>query len=349
VAAPDYYAVLGVPRDADARAIRDAFRTLALRWHPDRSQEPHAEATFKAVSEAYAVLSDPVKRAAYDRSRARPADLPDVGDLFSGFGFEGGIFDALFGRRPGAPTRGHDVETHLEVALERVAMGGEETVAIPRIVPCPTCAGSGAAPGTRPRTCDMCGGTGTRTARRATLGVQIRQVGACPACAGNGTVIDHPCAACGGTGSVERTEDVPVRIPPGIEEGAVLRVRGGGLSSPDGGRPGDLDVIVQTAPHPHFTRRGADLWHAVTIDVADAALGTRLTVPRLRGPALTVEVPAGTQPGTVLPVPREGLPRFGARGHGDLFVRVNVRVPTQLDREARALYRRLRALAKQVA
>ena len=355
----DYYEVLGVPRDADEKAIKDAFRTLALKYHPDRNKEPGAEERFKEIAEAYAVLSDPNKRKDYDSggfagvAGFSPEDLYsgiDFGDLFGGlnFDFGGGLFDSFFGRRRRGPPRGANIEVDVVVPLERVARGGEETVRVMRPQVCPACGGSGAKAGTKPRSCAACGGTGrqTRSRREGKGSVVIQQISTCPACHGRGSVIEQFCAQCAGRGELEREEALTVHIPVGVEEGMALRLAGRGMQSPDkSGRPGDLFVVVRSAPDPRFQRAGADLWHERSIPVADAALGTTLSVPTLDKPA-EVTVPAGAQPGAVLRLRGKGLPQFGGTRRGDLYLRLLVEIPQLLAPEERALYEKLRAVSR---
>lgn len=352
----DYYEVLGVPRDADQKAIKDAFRRLALKYHPDRNKEPGAEERFKEIAEAYAVLSDPQKRADYDArgfagvAGFSPEDLfggIDFDTLFSGLGFDfgGGLFDRFFRRRAG-PVPGANLEVELVVSLNRVASGGEETVRVTRVKPCVACQGSGAAKGTAPRTCTTCGGTGQQVARRRERGISMQRITECPTCHGRGTIVDHPCPACAGRGQAPQEETLMIKIPPGIDDGMALRVPGHGLPGPEpGSPPGDLYVVVRTAPDARFERRGAHLWRTETIDVADAVLGTRISVPTLDGSVSTV-IPPGTQPETVLRLRGKGLPYFGAPGRGDLNVRIRVKIPERLSRAERELYERLREAAK---
>jgi molecular chaperone DnaJ len=357
----DYYEILGVPRDADEKAVKDAFRRLALQYHPDRNKEPGAEEKFKEIAEAYAVLSDPKKRAEYDSrgfaavSGFAPEDLfggIDFGDVFGGLGFDfdlgGGLFDRFFGRRRRAgPARGPNVEVELVVPLERVLTGGEEEVRLSRPQPCATCQGSGAERGTAPRPCSACGGKGQQVKSRQEGNVRVQQITTCPACGGRGTVIDKPCPDCRGRGEVEREEALTVKVPAGVEEGMALRIPGHGLPSREaGGTQGDLYVVVRTAPDPRFGRRGADLWRTETISVPDAALGTQVEVPTLDGRA-TVTVPAGTQPGEVLRLRGKGLPEFGGRKRGDLYVALRMRVPKRLTPEERELYERLRGASRE--
>jgi molecular chaperone DnaJ len=360
----DYYEVLGVARDANQKAIKDAFRQLALKYHPDRNKEPGAEERFKEIAEAYAVLNDPQKRAAYDAgghagvAGYSPEDLfghinlQDIfgADLFGdyGFGLGGSLFDRMFGRRAGPP-RGADLEMVVEVPLERVLQGGSEAIRLARLAQCASCKGTGAKAGTQPRSCDKCKGSGKEVRRQGRGGVVVQQISACPACLGRGVVVDSPCPDCAGRGRAERTEALTVTIPAGIEDGTALRVVGHGQPSDDpAGQPGDLFVIVQTARDRRFARSGADLWREETVSVADAALGATLTVPTLEGKA-AVKLPPGTQPDATLRLRGKGLPRFQGRGRGDLFIRIRVQVPEKLSREERELYERLRLLAEKSA
>lgn len=354
----DYYEVLGVARDADDKAIKDAFRSLALKYHPDRNKEPGAEERFKEIAEAYAVLCDQKKRKDYDSggfagvAGFSPEDLYsgiNFGDIFGGlnFDFGGGIFDSFFGRSRRGPPRGANIELNLVVPLERVARGGEETVRVLRAQTCPACGGSGAKSGTQPRSCTACAGTGRQTqSRREGKGaVLIQQISTCPACHGHGRVIDQPCSLCAGRGEVEREEALKVNIPIGVEDGMALRLAGRGMPSPhQGGQAGDLFVVVRSASDVRFQRAGADLWQEAALTVADAVLGTTLSVPTLEKPA-EVTVPAGTQPGAVLRLRGKGLPRFGGSRRGDIYLRLLVDIPRQLAPDERALYERLRTLS----
>ncbi len=353
----DYYEALGVPRNADEKAVKDAFRKLAMQYHPDRNKEPGAEERFKEIAEAYAVLSDPKKRAEYDSggfagvAGFTPEDLfggIDFESIFGGpeFGLGGGLFERFFGRRRAGPPRGADIEVEAGVPLEKIASGGEETIRYGRVATCAACKGSGAKAGTRPRACAACGGTGRRTASRRERGVFIRQSTVCPDCRGRGSVIEQPCAVCAGSGRVRRDESIAVKIPAGADEGLTLRVPGKGYASDEpGGAAGDLLVVVRSAPDARFRRDGADLWRVEKIDVTDAALGAEIRVPTLDG-ALAVKIPPGTQPDSQLRLRGKGLPRFGERGRGDLYVRLAVRLPERLSAEERKLWERVRALRR---
>jgi molecular chaperone DnaJ len=358
----DYYEVLGVPRDADAKAIKAAFRQLAMQYHPDRNKAPDAEDRFKEIAEAYAILSDPKKRTQYDAGGfAGVADFStedlfggiDFGDIFGdmGFGFDfggGSIFDRLFGHHRARPARGRDLEVLLQVSLDRVNSGGEENVRFHRRAACPTCLGSGAAPGTEPRKCTSCGGSGqkvtTREQTRDKGSFRFQQISECPDCHGRGIFIDRPCPECHGRGEVEKEETLKVQIPRGVDDGTALRIPGHGMPSAQAGAPpGDLYVVVTSAPDARFERAGADLWRAETIEVADAVLGTQLKVPGLEGD-IAVKVPPGTQPDEVLRLRGKGLPVFGGVGRGHLNIQITVHIPEHLSEQERALYERLKAM-----
>ena len=300
----DYYETLGVARDADEKAIKDAFRKLALRYHPDRNKAPDATDRFREIAEAYAVLSDPEKRAEYDaRGRAGVARFStedlfggiDFGDIFGGLGFDfgtAGPFDSMFRRRRG-PARGGNIEVALEAPLERILQGGEETVHVAHPAVCQACGGSGAKQGTKPRTCPKCGGAGQLVRSQRKQGVSLQQITTCPDCGGRGAIINSPCPECAGTGRVTREKTLEVRIPVGVEDGTVLRVAGHGLpADKPGAPPGDLFVVIRAAADPRFERRGSDLYHTETIEVVDAVLGVSIEAPLLDG-RQSVDVPAG--------------------------------------------------------
>lgn len=351
----DYYEVLGVARDADEQTIKAAFHRLARRYHPDRSTEPDAEERFKEVTEAYAVLSDPAKRADYDaggstppfrmtaEDRPRDIDLRDL--LDAGLDLGGSVFARLFnvsGDAGGIPSRGPDVHADVEVPLSAVVTGTEAPVRFSHTQTCHVCRGSGAKPGTTPVPCRACGGTGQRTLTGWQGTVLVRRAVICEQCLGTGRQVRQPCAACSGRGNTQVEETVTVKIPPGVEEDTVLRVRGRGQPSPvPGGPAGDLEIVVHSAPHPDFERRGPDLYHREAIPVTDAVLGTHLTVANLQD-TVTVKVPPGTQPGTVLRLAGQGLPHVKRRGRGDMYLTIDVLVPASLTAPQRQLYEQLR-------
>lgn len=352
--------MLGVAKDAEQKAIKDAFRNLALKYHPDRNKEQGAGERFKEIAEAYAVLSDPKKRAEYDARGFAGVEGFSQEDLFSGINFEdifGGLnfsfdfggnspFEGFFHRRRNGPVRGANIEVEMYIPLERVASGGEEKVRLSRPSICPACHGTGAEGGFAPKVCAACKGTGriTRSSRKEKEHILIQQISICPTCNGRGSIIEHPCPKCHGGGKVEQEEDLTVRIPKGVEEGMALRIPGKGMPSPeDGGVTGDLFVVVRSKPDPRFERAGADLLRQETIRVTDAVLGATLQVPTMDG-SVSVTIPPGTQPGAVLRLKGKGLPEFGNGHHGELYLRIEVHVPELLSREERELYERLRAI-----
>ncbi len=350
----DFYEVLGVPRDANPKAIKDAFRQLALKYHPDRNKDPGASDRFKEIAEAYAILSDPKKRAEYDaRGYAGVAGF-STEDLFGGINFEEifgrsgfdfggpGVFDHLF-RRRAAPRQGENLEVSITVPLERVLSGGEETVHVGRPVSCQACQGSGAKAGTKPRTCSKCGGSGQLVRSQRKEGVSLQQITTCPDCGGRGNFIDNPCPECGGKGEISRDEVLTLRIPVGVEDGTALRVPGHGLPAEKPGiPPGDLFVLIHAADDLRFERHGRDLYRVETVDVADAVLGTSIDVPTLDG-LVSIKVAPGTQPDSLLRLHGKGLPRFGGGARGDLYVRVQVHIPERLSERQRRLFEQVKA------
>lgn len=338
----DYYAILGVDRDADQSEIKRAFRKLARETHPDANpDDPHAEERFRQVAQAYEVLSDPARRAAYDRG----ADF-DMADLFSSFA---GIDDLLarffgssagfgfsFGGRPAGPAQGADVGVRVEVTLADAAAGVERQVTYRSAIPCEVCRGSGSEPGTPLETCDRCAGQGSVRLTRQTLLGTTMTIAPCDRCRGRGRVVVEVCAACSGVGSVAGERTVAIEIPAGIEDGARLRLSGRGAAGEAGGRPGDLYIEVRVEPDERFERHGADLIHRLHVGLTEAALGTSRVVPLVEGEGYELDIPAGTQPGSVFKLGRMGMPRLQRRGRGDLLVEVIVDVPTRLtvDQEA---------------
>lgn len=350
--------MLGIAKDADQKAIKDAFRNLALKYHPDRNKAADAESRFKEIAEAYAVLSDPKKRADYDAQGF--AGVGDVSqqDIFSGINFDdifGGLnfgfglgnpFSTFFHRHREGPAHGANIEVDLYVSLEKVASGGEEKIQLSIPATCQACHGVGTKDGVAPKTCSVCGGSGQVTqSRREKKGqVLIQQISICPSCNGRGSIIEHPCPECHGSGQTEKAETLTVKIPQGIEEGMALRIPGKGMPSAEaGGIAGDLLVVVRTRHDPRFERDGADLVRQESITLVDAVLGTKLKVPTLNGSA-SVTIPPGTQPGSVLRLKEKGLPEFGSEHRGVMYLRIEVKVPEQLSSEERELYERLRTI-----
>jgi molecular chaperone DnaJ len=355
----DYYEILGVPRNATKEQIKDAYRRLAMQYHPDRNKSPDAEEKFKEISEAYAVLSDDEKRRQYDLlGRADFGQYYTQEDIFRGadfesifremgFGFDiGDLFNMFFGgdfaRRAYARqvTRGRDLNYNLEISLEEAFRGTEKEIEVPRTERCDVCGGTGAAPGTSLKTCGRCGGTGQIQNVRTTGFARFVTVTPCNVCGGSGTVVETPCRECRGSGLIKRRRIITVRVPAGMDEGQQLRLRGEGEASPNGGPPGDLFVNISIRPHPYFKRRGSDLYYDLKIGFPQAALGTEVTVPTLDGDVV-VNIKPGTQPGEVLRIKGKGMPKLGGYGRGNLMIRVNVEVPTNLSPRQRELLEEL--------
>ena len=352
MAAKDYYEVLGVQKGASKEQIKDAYRNLALQFHPDRNKAPEAEARFKEISEAYAVLSDDEKRRQYDAygregvyQRYSQEDLfrgVDFGEFFrgmGGFGFDD-IFSQFFGGGGRQPTRGEDLTYHLQVNLEDLVEDTNKEIEIPRSEVCSTCNGSGAKPGTSPQRCGTCGGTGQVQKVQSAGFARLVRVTACSRCHGRGYLIDTPCKECRGRGTVDKTRKIRIMIPAGAEDGLTLRLRGEGNAGEAGIPPGDLYVVVNVAPHRLFARQEADIYLETRIGAVQAMLGTELTVPTLYG-NVKLEIPHGTQPGHVFPVKGKGLPKYGGWGKGDQYVKVNVEIPKNLSGQQKELLKQL--------
>ena len=342
----DYYEVLEVPRDADAKTIKRAFLKKARTLHPDVNKAPDAEERFKEVNEAYAVLSDDQKRANYDRygDPSGPggfgSDYVDVSDIFGGGGFGfGDIFDTFFGGASGragaqARTRGRDMGIRLTVTLEEAAAGCKKTVAYTRLAPCEDCGGTGAAEGGKMHTCERCHGTGRVVEVQRTIFGQMQTQATCPACHGQGQVIDHPCETCEGQGRTPSREKVEVQVPAGVHSGQTLTVPGKGEAGVRGDATGDLVVSVEVAESDRFERRGDDLFCTVKVDALEAIVGTTVTIDGiLEGERVTVEVPAGCQFGQQVVVERKGMPRMGMIARGNLVAVVQVETPRDLTKK----------------
>jgi molecular chaperone DnaJ len=346
----DYYEILGVGKNATDPEIKSAYRKLALQNHPDRNPENAEEATekFKEITEAYGVLADPQKRAAYDRyghaGVSGAGGQPDFSsgafsgfeDILNAFGFGdffgmGDIFGQSRSRQRGA-ARGADLRYDLEISFEEAAAGLETKIKIPRMEMCPECNGRGARRGSEPVTCSACGGRG-----------QIRQQQGfftlsqtCPQCRGQGRVIREACPVCHGEGRKREERIVGIKIPAGVEDGTRLRVRGEGEAGAYGGSAGDLYVLLHVREHPYFERQGGDLYCTIPISLTQAVLGAEIKVPTLKGQE-KLRVPEGTQPNTIFRLRGLGVASVERHGHGDLYVKVQVVVPTHLNREQRRL------------
>jgi len=356
----DLYDVLGVPRNADDAALKRAYRKLAMQYHPDRNNgDRQAEAKFKELTEAYEVLRDPQKRALYDRYGEaglkggagqaygfHPFDLSEALNIFMrDFGGFGG-FEEMFGGRGGgghggqAERRGNDLKATVAVSLVEVATGTKKTLKYKVLVPCETCGGSGATPGTTPKTCQTCGGGGeVRRAQRSFFG-QFVSVSPCPTCGGEGRVITDACSICRGDGRTRTDRTVTVEVPPGVSSSNYITMRRQGHAGPRGGPPGDLVVMLEVEEDERFQRHGDDLIYDLPLSFSQAALGTEVVVPTPYGDE-KFAVPAGTQPGTVLRLKARGLPHLGSGGKGDLHVRIGIWTPDRLTPELERLFREL--------
>lgn len=344
----DYYEVLGVGRDADEQELKSAYRKLALQYHPDRNpNNKEAEERFKEAAEAYSVLSDPQKRAAYDRFGHQGlqgaaaqgfnpdafADFSDILGDFFGFG-------DLFGsgsRRRNRPQRGEDVRYDLEIDFRDAMNGMTAEIQVPVLKTCSRCEGRGAEPGTGASTCPTCRGRGEVLYQQSFL--SIRRT--CSTCNGSGQVVRHPCSACHGRGVRQDQSKLKIEIPPGVDTGQRLRVAQKGQPGVNGGPPGDLYVVLKVREHPFFDRQENDLHCTIPINVAQAALGAEIEVPTLDG-VETLKIPEGTQTGAQFRLRNQGVPYLSGRGRGDLFVHIEVKIPTKLSREQRKLFEQLR-------
>jgi molecular chaperone DnaJ len=333
----DYYQTLGVERGATDAEIKKAYRRLAQRWHPDVSQDPEAAGRFKAISEAYQVLSDPERRQRYDLFGTAGTE----GGPGAGFGGFADIFDAFFGAaaggagRRGRPAAGSDLRYDLRISFEEAVLGTQKEIEFPVLARCETCAGSGAKPGTEPITCPQCNGRGEVRGVRQTMLGQMINVTTCPRCKGDGKIVETPCETCRGEGRVERRRTLQVSIPPGIDEGHQIRLSNEGEAGPRSGPAGSLYVAVHVAQHQSLKREGTELIYEASVGLAQAALGTTIVVPTVEGEEV-VEVKAGTQPGTEIRLRGKGVPYLRRPGQrGDLHVIVDVVVPPRLSRAQR--------------
>lgn len=346
----DYYEVLGVARTATADELKSAFRRLARQYHPDVNKEPDAEEKFKEINEAYAVLSDPERRAAYDRfghAGVRgpngmgdfTVDFSDFADIFSDlFGFGG--FGRSTARSRNAPRRGADLQYRLELSFEEAIFGVEKEIEITRDEVCSLCGGSGAKPGTTPVRCSTCNGSGeVRQVRQTFIGSMV-QVSTCPTCRGQGETISSPCPNCQGRGLERRTRHKVVNIPAGVDSGTQIRLAGEGQPGENGGPNGNLYILIQVKPHRYFRRREYDILLDLNINIAQATLGAEVDVPTVDGP-VKLKIPPGTQPGEILTLRGKGVPRLRNNGRGDQLVIINVEIPKRLNPEQRQLFEQL--------
>jgi molecular chaperone DnaJ len=344
----DYYETLGVSRDADEKALKGAFRKLAMQLHPDKNPgDASAEARFKEVNEAYEVLKDPQKRAAYDRFGHAAFENGGPGGGGAGFSGFGGasmadIFDDIFGEfmgggrrasRSNGRERGADLRYNLDITLDEAFSGKTVEIRVPTSITCTKCSGSGAKPGTQPQTCRTCGGTGKVRASQGFFTIERT----CAACQGRGETIPHPCEVCSGTGRVTQERTLSVNIPAGIEDGTRIRLSGEGEAGLRGGPSGDLYIFISLKPHVFFQRDGADLHSRVPISMTTAALGGEFEVPLIDGSKTKVRVPEGTQSGKQFRLRQKGMPIMRTRDFGDMYINVTVETPQRLTRRQREL------------
>jgi molecular chaperone DnaJ len=351
-ATKDYYQILGVPETATADDIKKSYRRLAKQYHPDANQnDPEAAERFKEIGEAYSVLSDAEKRKQYDQVRKNPfanlgfgrtgagapgggaqttysfEDLSDLGGLSDLFG---SLFDRGRRRRAGTEprrTRGHDVEYLVEIPFTSAAAGGRITINVPVTEDCATCAGTGNSPGTKPKTCPECGGSGTITFGQGSFAVSRP----CPACLGRGQVPTDPCKTCNGTGQVREQRQILLAVPAGVDTGSKLRLSGQGERAPAGGTAGDLLVTFKVQPHHFFRRDGLDIHVTVPINIAQATLGSKIRVRTIDDRKVALRIPPGTQSGTRFRIPGQGIEKGGRRG--DQYVQIKIEVPEKLTPE----------------
>src|SRR5947209_1876076 len=340
----DYYETLGVSRGASDAELKSAFRKAAMQCHPDRNPgDKAAELRFKEVNEAYQTLTDAQKRAAYDRFGHAAFENGAGG---SGFGMGEGfassmadIFDDLFGDvmgrrgRSSGRERGSDLRYNMEITLEEAFSGKTASLKVPTSVTCEACSGSGAKPGSKPKTCPTCGGHGRVRAQQGFFAIERT----CPNCQGRGEIIDNPCSACNGAGRVSRERALSVSIPAGVEDGTRIRLAGEGEAGMRGGPPGDLYIFLSIAPHAFFQREGADLHCRVPISMITAALGGGFDVPTIDGGQTRVKVPEGTQSGRRFRLHGKGMPVLRSRGTGDMYVQVVVETPQKLTKRQKEL------------
>ncbi len=365
----DYYQILGVSRDASQEEIRKAYRQLAHKHHPDKGGD---EETFKEVNEAYQVLSDSEKRRQYDNfgttsgfgggqqqgagfggfsdfadfwqqygGRAGGVDFEDLGDIFEEF-FGAGFGGTSRSGHAGQKEKGNDLQIDVEIPLEATLEEIHRTVRLNKWSVCERCSGSGGEPGTEFDECFSCRGSGeVQQIRRTFLGT-ISQVGICPECKGEGNQPKQACNVCDGEGRVQKETDIEITIPAGVDSGQILRVPEHGEAGRRGKTTGDLYVRVHVKPHPNFTREGDDIYVKAKASISTAVLGGKIEVPTLEGENISVTVPKGTQPGTVLTKRNRGIPHFKGRGRGDMYITVNVEIPKKLKKEQKKLFEQLK-------
>ena len=352
----DYYKILNIDKNSSKPEIKKAYRKLALKYHPDKNKDKGAEEKFKEISEAYAVLYDDEKRKMYDSYGHAGIDQQfstedifrgaDFGDIFRGMGFGGfdDVFEQFFGQRRGynqrsRVQRGRDLRYDMEISLEDAYRGVETEIRVPRTEVCDTCNGSGAKPGTTPKQCPQCRGTGQmRVSQRTAFGM-FSQVGTCQKCRGEGTIIEKPCPRCRGRGTVQKTRMIDLKIPSGVNDGSQLRLAGQGEQVGKGGN-GDLYIVIHMKKHPRFKRRGDDLYQKIDVSFPKAALGSKIDVAALQGYE-KLKIPDGAESGEIFKLTGKGMPRLHGRGYGDMYVEIHVKTPRKLSRTARKIIEEL--------
>ncbi|MEM1369555.1 MAG: molecular chaperone DnaJ [Cyanobacteria bacterium P01_H01_bin.15] len=352
--AADYYEVLGVSRDANKDELKQAFRRLARKYHPDVNKEPGAEDKFKEINRAYEILSEPEVRARYDRygeagvsgagaSGFEYGDMGGIADIFESFfgGFGGAGTQPGGSRRRSGPARGDDLRLDLKLDFREAIFGGDKEIRIPHLETCQTCNGNGAKPGTGLKTCGTCNGTGqVRRATRTPFG-SFAQVSACPTCNGSGEIIEAKCETCNGQGRRQVTKKLKITIPPGVDNGTRLRVAREGDAGAKGGTPGDLYVYLFVENDREFKREGINIRSELMVSYLQAILGCRIKVNTVDGPE-EMTIPKGTQPGTLLTIPDKGVPKLGnAVSRGDHLLTIRIEIPTKLSSEEQDLLEKL--------
>jgi len=356
----DYYEVLGVEKTAEKEEIKKAYRKLAMQYHPDRNRDnPDAIEKFKEATEAYEVLSSDEKRSTYDRfghegldasggaGNFDPRNFSGFEDIFGSFG---DLFENFFGgsRRGGRASatgarHGQDLRYDMEITLEEACFGAQKRIEIDRREPCDACKGSGAAEGSKAETCQDCGGSGQ--IRRSQGFFSISST--CPKCRGEGRIVSNPCSACRGSGQVKRTRAIQVRIPPGVDGDARLKMGGEGEAGIRGGYSGDLYIVLHVAPHRYFERHGDDLVCEIPISITQAALGAEITVPTLEAKHVKLKIPPGTQNESIMRIRGQGATHLNRSGRGDMLVKIDVRIPETLTSKQKQLLRDFAAQTKE--
>ncbi|MEE8401101.1 MAG: molecular chaperone DnaJ [Candidatus Hydrothermarchaeaceae archaeon] len=354
----DYYDILGISKDASKDSVKKAYRKLAMKYHPDRNKAPDAEEKFKEISESYGVLSDEEKRQQYDNLGHDGIDgMYTREDIFRNINFDdifgdqgpGGfnLSDLFFGggrrSRPTGPRRGSDLRTDIQITLEGAYKGIKTNVSFPRLEKCETCGGSGAKPGTSSKTCSTCNGAGQMSHARRTPFGQFTSVTTCQKCRGEGTVIDSPCGDCRGRGLVQKVKKISVKIPPGVDTGSRLRVAGEGEAGEKGGPYGDLYVVIHVKPHEVFLRQGKDILCEIPITFGQASLGAKIKIPSLNG-QVKMDIPSGTQSGTVFRLKGRGMPDLRGFRKGDEHVKIFIETPRNLSGRQKELLKEFESL-----